>query len=205
MTSLSADAPRRNRPLLVAFGRLGMRAMGWRFSGEIPRIPRFIVIVAPHTSNWDFPVGVFAMFALDLDAHWFGKDTLFWPPFGWILRRLGGRPVRRDSAEGVVAEMAKIVRAEPKFLLALAPEGTRKPVARWRSGFYRIAQAADVPIVPVWFDWSTRTIGIAAPFDVTGDLPRDMGLLRGMYRAEMGRYPSKFVVLSGAEGPAPEK
>ncbi|MDB4914898.1 MAG: phospholipid/glycerol acyltransferase [Gemmatimonadetes bacterium] len=166
---------------------------GWQISGAIPAVPKCIIIVAPHTSNWDFPLGVAAMFALDLDAHWFGKNTLFWPPFGWLLRHLGGRPVRRDTAGGVVEEMTAIVRAEPTFLLALAPEGTRKPVARWRSGFYRIAEAADVPVVPVAFDWSTKTIWIMEPFRVTGNLPADMRHLRSFYRSEMGRDPTKFV------------
>lgn len=193
MTSLPAVAPQRNRPVLVALGRAAMRASGWKFVGEIPSLPKFIIIVAPHTSNWDFPVGVAAMFALDLDAHWFGKDSLFRPPFGWILRQFGGRPVRRDTSAGIVEEMAKIVRAEPRFVLALAPEGTRKPVAAWRSGFYRIAEAARIPIVPVTFDWSRKEIGILEPVHVTGDMEDDLRRLRALYRSEMGRAPEKYM------------
>lgn len=193
MTSLPSHAPRRNWPVFAALGRAAMRVSGWKFVGEIPHLDKLIIIVAPHTSNWDFPVGVAAMFALDLDAHWFGKDTLFRPPAGWILRLLGGRPVRRDTSEGVVEEMARTIRAEPKFLLALAPEGTRKPVASWRSGFYRIAQAAEMPIVPVAFDWSRKEIHIMAPFYATGDLTGDMLTLRSLFRPEMGRDPRKFI------------
>ena len=186
------DAPRRHRPLLRAIGRIALRISGWRICGDVPRLAKFIIIVAPHTSNWDFPVGVAAMFALDLDAHWFGKHTLFRGPAGSILRLIGGRPVRRETSEGVVEEVAAIVRAEPEFLLALAPEGTRKRVAHWRSGFYHIAEAANVPIVPVWFDWSHHEIGIGTPVHTTGNLAADLAALQALYRAEMGRNPSGF-------------
>jgi 1-acyl-sn-glycerol-3-phosphate acyltransferase len=160
--------------------------------GELPPLPRFVIIVAPHTSNWDFPVGLAALFALDLDAHWFGKDSIFRGIFGTMLRALGGRPVRRETPEGVVAEVAATLRAEPEFILALAPEGTRKRVTHWRTGFYRIAEAANVPIVPVAFDFSRKEIIIHAPFPVTGDLASDIAKLQALYRPEMGRHPSGF-------------
>ena len=186
------DLPRRHSSLLRALGRTALRLSRWRIVGALPALPKFVIIVAPHTSNWDFPIGVAAMFALDLEIHWFGKNTIFIPPVGWILRRLGGRPVRRDAPEGVVAEVAAIVRAEPRFLLALAPEGTRKRVNAWRTGFYRIAEIADVPIVPVWFDYSRREIGIGAPMRATGNLERDIALLQSHYRANMARHPKGY-------------
>jgi 1-acyl-sn-glycerol-3-phosphate acyltransferase len=169
-----------------------MRLSGWRIVGALPALPKFIIVVAPHTSNWDFVVGVMAMFALDLRIHWFGKDTLFRPPLGALFLRLGGRPINRGTHEGVVAEMASIVRAEPKFLLAVTPEGTRKRVTQWRTGFYRIAEAAGVPIVAVWFDWSRKEIGIAPPFAPTGDLPGDLERIQARYRPEMARHPENF-------------
>jgi 1-acyl-sn-glycerol-3-phosphate acyltransferase len=158
----------------------------------VPREPRFVVIVAPHTSNWDFIVGVFAMFALDLEIHWFGKDTLFRWPLGPVLRRLGGQPVRRDTPEGVVAEVSAEVRNAPQFILALAPEGTRRRVNNWRTGFYRIAESAGVPIVPVWLDWSRREIGIGQPVHPTGDLMGQVSALQAQYRPEMARHPDGF-------------
>ena len=196
-TTSTQGAPRRGKPWLQALGRVVLRLWQWRFVGALPEIPKFVIIVAPHTSNWDFPVGVFAMFALDLRIHWFGKDTLFRPPWGWLFRRLDGRPVRRDAPEGVVSEMANIVRAEPQFLLALAPEGTRKAVSQWRTGFYHIAHAAGVPIVPVWFDWSRREIGIAPPMLTTGDMKADLVALRSYFLPEMARDPSGFVSSAG--------
>ena len=184
--------PRAHRPLCPALGRAALRLAGWTITGALPELPKYVIIVAPHTSNWDFPVGVAALFALDLEAHWFGKDSLFRAPMGTILRLLGGRPVHRETAEGVVAEMAAIVRAEPQFILALAPEGTRKRVDHWRSGFYRIAEAAGVPVVPVWFDWSRRDIGIGAPVRPSGHLASDLAALQALYRPEMARNPTGF-------------
>lgn len=180
------------RPLLQAFGRVGLRLARWRIADSVPREPKFVAIVAPHTSNWDFVVGVLTMFALDLRIYWFGKDTLFRWPLGVLLRALGGRPVRRSTAEGVVAEVSAAVRAHERFILALAPEGTRRRVDRWRTGFYRIAESAQVPIVPVWLDWSRREIGIGAPLWTNGDLETQLRDLQANYRVEMARHPRGF-------------
>ena len=184
--------PTQQRPWLRALGRAALRVAGWTIVGELPHLPKFVIVVAPHTSNWDFAVGLAAKFALALDITWFGKDTLFRGLAGALLRKLGGRPVRRDTPEGVVAEMAAIVRAEPQFLLALAPEGTRKRVSSWRSGFYHIAETAGIPIVPVWFDWSRHEIGIGAPLRASGQLASDMAALQALYRPEMAKYREGF-------------
>jgi 1-acyl-sn-glycerol-3-phosphate acyltransferase len=188
-----ADAvPRRNRPLLVRFGRVGLALALWRIDGDVPDRPKFVAIVAPHTSNWDFPLGVLVMFALDLQVHWFGKDSLFRSPLGPLFRRLGGRPVHREVPEGVVDEMVAIIRREPAFILALAPEGTRKRVTRWRTGFYHIAERTDMPIVPVSFDWSRRIVTISPPMRPTGDLAADLAVLQQHYRREMARNPANY-------------
>jgi 1-acyl-sn-glycerol-3-phosphate acyltransferase len=192
-TSSSAlDAPRRGRPWLQAIGRSALRLSRWRITGVVPREPKFVAIVAPHTSNWDFIVGVFAMFALDLRVHWFGKESLFRWPLGPVLRRLGGRPVRRDTPEGVVAEVSAAVREHPQFILALAPEGTRRRVDRWRTGFYHIAESAGVPVVPVWLDWSRREFGIGHPVRTKGDLAAELSAIQANYRPEMARLPERF-------------
>ncbi|CAN5265686.1 lysophospholipid acyltransferase family protein [soil metagenome] len=184
--------PRAHRTLFPAIGRAMMRLTGWTFRGALPELPKFIIIVAPHTSNWDFPIGVFALFALDLQSHWFGKASLFRPPMGFLLRMIQGRPVRRDSPEGIVAQMAAAVRAEPQCVLTLAPEGTRSSVDHWRTGFYHIAEAAGVPVVPVSFDWSRKEIGINAPMHPSGDLEADVTAMQALYRPEMARHPDAF-------------
>jgi 1-acyl-sn-glycerol-3-phosphate acyltransferase len=182
-----------------ALGRFVLRIAGWTIDGDVPAEPRFVAIVAPHTSNWDFVIGVAGMFALDLRVRWLGKHTLFWWPLGWFLRALGGWPVRRDSPQGVVAEVADAIRAQPRFILALAPEGTRRRVDEWRTGFYRIAERAGVPIVPVALDWGRRVIAIGEPVHATGDASCDIERLRARYHADMALRPELFVALRNAE------
>ena len=189
---MTLSYPRAGRRGFPAFGRAMMRLTGWTFRGALPALPKFVIIVAPHTSNWDFPVGVFALFALDHESRWFGKASLFRPPMGFLLRMIHGRPVSRDTPEGMVAEMAAAVRAEPQFVLALAPEGTRKSVDHWRTGFYRIAEAADIPIVAVSFDWSRKEIGINPPVHPSGNLATDVAALQAHYRPDMARHPEGF-------------
>lgn len=175
-----------------AIGRIGLRLLGWTVLGAVPNEPKFVAIVAPHTSNWDFVICVMTMFALGLDLKWFGKHSLFHGPLGWLLRALGGVPVRRDATRGVVAEMADVIRAEPRFILALAPEGTRHHVDEWRTGFYHIAERAGVPIVPVALDWSKRELVIGGAVRTAGDPEREIAALRARYRAEMARHPEGF-------------
>jgi 1-acyl-sn-glycerol-3-phosphate acyltransferase len=165
---------------------------GWVIRGEVPPEPKFVAIVAPHTSNWDLVVCVATMFALGLHIQWFGKHSLFRPPLGWLLRWLGGVPVRRDTARGVVGEMADTIRAEPRFILALAPEGTRRHVDEWRTGFYHIAERAEVPILPVALDWSRREVILDEPVRPAGDAAGDIARLRSRYRKEMARHPEGF-------------
>jgi 1-acyl-sn-glycerol-3-phosphate acyltransferase len=190
----NASSPHRiGNPARRALGRFVLRIAGWTIAGDVPAEPKFVAILAPHTSNWDFFIGVAAMFALDLRVRWLGKHTLFRWPLGRLLRALGGQPVRRDAPQGVVAEVADAIRAEPRFILALAPEGTRRRVAEWRTGFYRIAERAGVPIVPVTLDWGHREIAIGEPEYPTGNATRDIDRLRARYRADMALRPEAFV------------
>jgi 1-acyl-sn-glycerol-3-phosphate acyltransferase len=188
---LGVSSHKRN-PLLRALGRFYLRGGGWRIRGRVPTEPKFVAIVAPHTSNWDFVVCVAAMFALGLRIQWFGKDTLFRWPLGWLLRALGGLPVRRDTAKGVVSEIADTIRTQRRFILALAPEGTRSHVAEWRTGFYHIAEQAGVPIVPVALDWGQREIAIGDPVRTAGDPAREIARLRARYSVEMALHPEGF-------------
>jgi 1-acyl-sn-glycerol-3-phosphate acyltransferase len=193
-SSTALDYPTTNRRWLRWVGSAALRLAGWTITGELPHLPKFVVVVAPHTSNWDFVVGLAAKWALALDLQWFGKDSLFRSPLGAMLRKVGGRPVRRDTPEGVVREMVATIRAEPTFLLALAPEGTRKQVSHWRTGFYHIAETADIPIVPVWFDWTRKEIGIGTPRRASGDLAADIAALQALYRRDMAKNRRGFWV-----------
>jgi 1-acyl-sn-glycerol-3-phosphate acyltransferase len=152
--------------------------MGWRIDGDVPDLPKMVLIVAPHSSNWDFIVGVAAKAAMRLRVRFLGKDTLFRFPLGLVMRYLGGIPVDRSTANAVVTSVVAQFDRRPRMLLAVAPEGTRKRVDRWRTGFYHIARGAGAPILPIAFDWGAKTIRIGALFSPTGDLERDLRELR---------------------------
>jgi 1-acyl-sn-glycerol-3-phosphate acyltransferase len=144
------------------------------------------VIVAPHTSNWDFPIGISAVFALGLRVRFLGKDALFRAPLGWLMRWFGGMPVVRESPQGAVAQVVEMIEAEPAVFLAITPAGTRSSVAPWRSGFYHIAHAAHVPILPIAFDGERRAIRLFAPFEASGDYDADLPRLMALYEGIRG-------------------
>ena len=178
--------------LVPWLGRTALRLGGWRIVGRLPDVPRYVLIVAPHTSNWDFFVGLAAKFALGLKAAWLGKHTLFRGPIGWMLRGLGGIPVDRSRPDGTVEAVLAQMQGSERFILALAPEGTRRRIEGWKSGFHRIAVAAGVPILPVSFDWSSRTIDLGTPFLPNGDPASDIPRLRALYRKDMAKHPEYF-------------
>jgi 1-acyl-sn-glycerol-3-phosphate acyltransferase len=164
-----------------ALGRVYLRLGGWRFEGAFPTEPKFVAIVAPHTSNWDFVVGVTVVFALELRVSWLGKHSLFQSPLKRFFLWLGGIPVDRRASHGVVDACVKAFEGAPARLLALAPEGTRKGVSQWKSGFYRIATAAKVPIFPVAFDYRDHVIRLMPVFKPSGDLEQDLPLLQALF------------------------
>ena len=153
----------------------------------MPNLGKFVLIVAPHTSNWDFPVGMSAKLALGLGAVWVGKHTIFRGPFGRLLRSLGGIPVDRSASNDIVQHVVSEFARRPRMVFALAPEGTRRKVERWKTGFYHIARGAAVPIVPVALDWEARAIRIMRPFQPTGDAETDIAALRRLFESVKGR------------------
>jgi 1-acyl-sn-glycerol-3-phosphate acyltransferase len=180
--------PRRGWRLGRWIGRAVFRAAGWSFPGSIPDIPKAVVIVAPHTSNWDFVIGAAAMLAMDLDARFLGKHTLFKGPLGSLMRALGGIPVDRGvGGSGVVDDMVARFEAADRLILALAPEGTRKAVDHWKTGFHRIALAAGVPIVATALDWGRRQIRFGEPFMATQDAAADVAELQLFFADVSGR------------------
>ena len=170
-----------------------MRLTGWRFTGELfPDRRKFVLIVAPHTSNWDFPLGIMAMYALGIRGTYLGKDALFKFPLGILMRWLGGVPVDRSARSDVVTQTVDLVGKMEKVIIVLAPEGTRKHTPRWRSGFYWIAQKSGIPILPVAFDFSRKAIHVYPVFEPTGDQDADIATLRSLYRSEMALKPGQY-------------
>ena len=162
-------------------GRAYLRFSGWRIEGTFPADSKYVVIVAPHTSNWDFMLGVAIVFALELRVSWLGKHALFKAPFTSFLRWMGGIPVNRNASHGVVGECVRAFDATPALMLALAPEGTRKGVSQWKSGFYLIALKAGVPIMPVGFDYREHVVRLKPLFTPSGNLELDLPLIQAMF------------------------
>lgn len=185
--SLGDALPRRGNALSRFIGRTVIRMWGWRFKGEIPDVPKAVVIVAPHTSNWDFVLGIAGLFAVGIRVTFLGKHTLFHGCSGRAMRWLGGIPVDRRASSGVVEQTVELFRQREQLLLVLSPEGTRSRVDRWRSGFYHIARGAGVPIIPVSFDYSTRVIAFGDPLIASGDMRADMETLRSFFTGVAGK------------------
>lgn len=188
---LGDRVPRRGNRLSRALGRSLLATMGFRLEVEFPDAPRFVVVVAPHTSAWDFVIGISAMLALDIRASWMGKDGLFRWPFRGLLRWLGGIPVDRSSSHGAVETMVDLFKTRRELILGIAPEGTRRKVDAWKTGFYHIARGAGVPIVPCYIDYDRKLIGSGAAVHPTGDLEADLLALRSLYEGVRGKNPSR--------------
>lgn len=170
--------------------RLARRVLalsGWTVDLAFPPAPRGIIIVYPHTSNWDFVVGYLAKVAAGLPVHWLGKDTLFRGPFGALFRRMGGIPVNRRHPAGMLEALTERLRTSEWTWIALAPEGTRKRLDHVKSGFHRLAVAADVPVGLAFIDWRRREVGLHRFERMTGDAEADLALLREVYAGKEGR------------------
>jgi 1-acyl-sn-glycerol-3-phosphate acyltransferase len=168
------------------FARWLLGVGGWRVSGDVPPLPKAVLIVAPHTSNWDFIVLVLAKFTLGLRVSFIGKHSLFVGPFGWWLRSMGGIPVDRDAPGGIVDRVVEAFSRADAMYFALAPEGTRKLAAGWRTGFHRIAVAAGVPLVPVIVDATRREVRIGNAIGLSGALEADFAVIRAAFAGACG-------------------
>ena len=174
------------RPLLALVARVGLRLSGWRVEGQFPADPRYVLIGAPHTSNWDFPLALGVCFACNVKIYWMGKSSLFRGLAGLVMRWLGGIPVNRDKPGGLVGQMITAFGRQPELVLAIPPEGTRSRVSEWKTGFYYIAQRAGVPVLPVYVDGARKVVGIAPLFYPTGDLEGDLPKIRAIYAGKQG-------------------
>jgi 1-acyl-sn-glycerol-3-phosphate acyltransferase len=186
------SVPRWGNALTRGFGRAVLRLSGWSFEGMIPDRPKIVAIAAPHTCTVDVFLGIAVILALGVRVRWLGKHTIFWRPLGNVLRWLGGIPVDRTAPTGVVRDVVGLVKHERQLFLALSPEGTRAAVARWKSGFYRIASSAEVPIVPVALDYSRRRIVIGEPLMPSGDYEKDLVRLKAHFHAGMARHRERY-------------
>lgn len=169
--------------------RLCLAAFGWRAVGVRPAEARYVLIAVPHTSNWDFPLMLLCGMALGVWPAWVGKDALFRPPFGWLMRFLGGIPIDRSASHNMVEQLAAEFGARSRLALAMPPEGTRSLAPHWKSGFYYVATLARVPIGLGYLDYAKKEGGIGTPLLPSGDLHADMERIRAFYAGKAGRHP----------------
>lgn len=171
--------------------RKTLQLFGWRVEGIRPVHDRFVMIAAPHTSNWDLPLLILFAASFDIKVRWLAKKSLFNPPLGWVLRLLGGIPVIRHKNQNVVNAMAATFTEQDRLVIAVPTEGTRSRTEYWKSGFYHIAQTAGVPIVPSYLDYSQKRGGFGPAIIPKGDIAGDMDMLREFYAPMGGLFPEQ--------------
>ncbi|MCG2459555.1 1-acyl-sn-glycerol-3-phosphate acyltransferase [Flavobacteriaceae bacterium F89] len=165
------------------------KILGWRLMGSFPKVDKCVVAVAPHTSWVDFFLGLLVRKVLDEEINYIGKSSLFKPPFGWYFRRMGGAPIDRTKRSDTVGAIAKIFEEREKFRLALSPEGTRKKVTKWKTGFYYIAKKANVPILLVAFDYGKKEVKISRLYYPSTDKEADFRAYRDFFKGVVGKIP----------------
>ena len=178
--------------MIKLLARCFLGLTGWAAEGGRPRERRFVLIAAPHTSNWDLPYLLALAAIFDMKISWMGKHVLFRPPLGWLMRRVGGIPIVRHRRGNMVSQMARAFEESESLALVVPAEGTRSYVAQWKSGFYHIARSANVPIVLGYLDYARRRGGFGPALHPTGDIRTDMDEIRDFYADKLGKYPDQF-------------
>lgn len=168
-----------------------IRLTGWKLDDQSPDVPRYVLIGYPHTSNWDFVIGMLAKSAMSMPLNWVAKHSIFWGPFKYLFVAMGGIPLNRDTTQGFIQKNIEIFQQREHFVLGLMPEGTRSKADHWKSGFYHIAQGAGVPIAFAYMDYSKKIVGVGKVIQPSGDMQADMEIIREFYSDKIGRHPEK--------------
>lgn len=171
-----------------------LRLFGWRIEADVPNLPKFVLVGAPHTSNWDFLLAMATVTALGVRISWMGKESMFRGLPGRLFRGLGGVPIRRDTSNGVVEQTIQTFNARDRFVIALMPEGTRKGVREWKRGFYHIAQGAGVPMVMVRFDYGRKRMVVGPTVFPSDDLAADIAKIKAIFEGVRGRHPTPSAI-----------
>ncbi|MFK8012473.1 MAG: 1-acyl-sn-glycerol-3-phosphate acyltransferase [Marinicellaceae bacterium] len=177
--------------MIRAFFRKCLNIFGWKTIYNLPKEKRYVVIAAPHTSNWDFPLGMCYILSAGVPFRYMGKSALFKWPQKYLFKALGGIGVDRNNKTKLTTRMADFINTQEKIALALSPEGTRSKLDYWRTGFYYIALEAKVPIALAALDYGKREIGVLTQFMPSGDIEADFKIIRDFYKDIKGKHPSK--------------
>jgi 1-acyl-sn-glycerol-3-phosphate acyltransferase len=166
-----------------------LKMLGWTVRADLPDIGKYVVIVAPHTSNWDFLLGILTAKALNMKVNWMGKHSIFRWPYGWFFRAIGGTAIHRDGGKNYLQQMADLFNRSERMILALAPEGTRSKTDHWKTGFHYIARAANVPILMAYIDYGKKQVGISNMLYPGDDIEADFDKIRQFYKNFHGKNP----------------
>ena len=184
--------PQRSNAFTRAIGRLLLYAFRWRVTGELLNAPKFVMVWAPHTSMWDFFVAHASRMAVGFHSSWMVAARHARGPVGAIMRRLGGIPIHRSTSHNVVAQMVETFHANERLLLAIAPEGTRRKVGKWKTGFWHIATQAGVPVQLVSFDYEKRVTECGPVIELSQDIEADMKRIQNHFKGVKPKHPGKF-------------
>lgn len=184
--------PQKSNVLTRAIGRFLLFGLRWQVKGTVYNAPKLVMVLAPHTSTCDFLVGLASMLAVGFRSSWLIAAKHTWWPLGIFMRRLGGIPVHRSAPHDVVSQMVKTFNDNDKLLFALSPEGTRKKVTKWKTGFWHIAANAGVPIQLISFDYARRITECGPVIETSNNIEADMKLIQNYYKGVQAKYPSKF-------------
>ncbi len=177
--------------ILRNISALSLKLLGWRLESKLPEEKKFVLIGAPHTSNWDFPLALLALSALGLRFSWVAKHTIFKGISGYFLKSIGGIPVNRNASKGFIDLMADSFTQKDKLILTIAPEGTRSKKNHWKTGFYYIALKADVTICMSAIDYPSKTISVNGVLTPTGDIASDFQIISEFYKGKTGKHPQR--------------
>jgi len=168
-----------------------LRITGWEVEGEIPNLPKYVMILAHHTSNWDLIFILAVLYAMGLKIYWFGKKEIFLWPLGGFFKWLGGIPVDRSSRHNLVQQTTTIIQSQEQIIIGVSPEGTRSNIQYWKTGFYYIAHQAQIPLVFAFLDYGRKVGGLGPTMNPTGDIEEDMKTIRQFYSGITAKYPNE--------------
>ena len=177
--------------MIKSLCRFILSTIGWKTSHSTPLLDKYVLIGAPHTTNWDFPLTLLGLSSMGVKFNWVAKHTLFFWPLGTLLRAIGGISVDRSQGTSFLKRIIELYDSQETLVLAIAPEGTRSKTRSWKTGFYTIAHRAGVPIGLGYIDYSRKVIGLEKVIDASGDIDQDFEIIKEYYQDKVGKYPEK--------------
>jgi len=181
-----------------------LKLLGWQLDVQLPKTSRYVLIGYPHTSNWDFVLGMLAKWSMNMPLNWVAKHSMFWGPFKPMFIAMGGVPLNREKTSGFIQKNIELFEQREHFVLGIMPEGTRSKTDRWKTGFYYIANGANVPIALAYLDYKNKKLGIGKVIETSGDIEADFEIIKAFYQDKTGYRPEnqsdmKIVIRDTAE------